>query len=126
LGYRWTNPYIEEEVSEPSQQDRVPPPTTSPRSLSTRPAPDKAAPEQHVVQIASQRTEADVLAVFRKLQEEQPTLFGQANLKRIDLGLQSYTAQVGPFASEKDAAAVCRVLQAADIRCLGQREGASD
>src|SRR5215510_6199902 len=59
LGYRWTNPYIEEEVSEPSQQDHVPPPTTSPRSLSTRPAPS----EQHVVQIASQRSEADVLAV---------------------------------------------------------------
>ena len=28
LGYRWTHPYIEEEVSEPSQQDRVPLPTT--------------------------------------------------------------------------------------------------
>src|SRR5215468_2319728 len=42
LRYRWTHPYIEEEVSEPSQQDRVPPPTTSPRSLSTRPAPDSA------------------------------------------------------------------------------------
>src|SRR5215475_12460043 len=71
LGYRWTHPYIEEEVSEPSQQGRVPPPTTSPRSLSTRPAPS----EQHVVQIASQRSEADVLAVFRRLQQEQPTLF---------------------------------------------------
>src|SRR5215510_14049343 len=34
LGYRWSHPYIEEEVSGPSQQDRVPPPTTSPRSLS--------------------------------------------------------------------------------------------
>jgi len=121
LGYRWTYPYIEEEVSEPSQQDRVPPPTTSPRSLSTRPAPGKAAPEQHLVQIASQRAEADVLAVFRRLQQEQPTLFGQATLKRIDLGLQGYTAQVGPFASEKDAAAVCRALEAADIQCLGQR-----
>jgi hypothetical protein len=114
LGYRWTHPHIGEEVSEPSQQDRVPPPTTSPRSLSTPPAPS----EQHVVQIASQRSEADVLAVFRRLQQEQPTLFGQATLKRIDLGLQSYTAQVGPFASEKDAAAVCRALEAADFRCF--------
>jgi len=122
LGYRWTNPYIEEEVSEPSQQDRVPLPTTSPRSLSTRPIPS----EQHVVQIASQRSEADVLAVFRRLQQEQPTLFGQATLKRIDLGLRNYTAQVGPFASQKDATAVCRALETADIQCLGQREGASD
>jgi hypothetical protein len=118
LGYRWTHPYSEEGVSEPSQQDRVPPPTTSPRSLSTRPAPDKAAPEQHVVQIASQLSEADVLAVFRRLQQEQPTLFSQATLSRIDLGPQSYGARVGPFASEKDAAAACLALAAADIRCF--------
>jgi len=110
LGYRWTNPYIEEEVSGPSQQDRVPLPTTSPRSLST--------PGQHVVQIASQRSEADVLAVFRRLQQEQPTLFSQATLSRIDLGPQSYGARVGPFASEKDAAAACLALAAADIRCF--------
>jgi SPOR domain len=119
LGYRWTYPHMEDDVTAPAEQTRVPPPTTSPRSLSTRPAP-KAAPEEYLVQIASQRTEADVLAVFRRLQEEQPTLFGQANLKRIDLGLKSYTAQVGPFASEKDAAALCLALKAADIQCLGQ------
>ncbi len=113
LGYRWTHPYIGEEVSEPSQQDRVPPPTTSPRSLSTRPA-----PSEHVVQIASQRSEADVLAVFRRLQQEQPTLFSQATLSRIDRGPQSYSARVGPFASEKDAAAACLALAAADIRCF--------
>jgi hypothetical protein len=35
----------------------------------------------------------------------------------IDRGLQSYTAQLGPFGSEEDAAAACRVLEAADIRC---------
>ena len=109
-----------DEVTGPAQQAE-PPLTTSPRSRSIRPAPYQAAPEQHVLQIVSDRSEADVLAVFRRLQEEQPTLFGQATLKRIDLGRQSYTAQVGLFASEKDAAAACRVLQAADIRCLAQR-----
>src|SRR5215475_4566281 len=71
LGYRWTHPHFGEEVSGPSQQDRVPLPTTSPRSVWT--------PGQHVVRIASH--EADVLAVFRRLQQEQPTLFGQATLK---------------------------------------------
>ena len=117
LGYRWTYPHMGDEITAPAQKG-VPPPTTSPRSLSTRPAPDKAAPEQHVVQIASQRSEADVLAVFRRLQQEQPTLFSQATLSRIDLGPQSYGARVGPFASEKDAAAACLVLAAADIRCF--------
>src|SRR6266487_2708918 len=106
-----------DEVTAPAQQ-AVPPPTTSPRSLSTRPAPDKAAPEQHVLQIVSDRSEADVLAVFRRLQQEQPTLFSQATLSRIDLGPQSYNARVGPFASEKDAAAACLALAAADIRCF--------
>jgi SPOR domain len=117
LRYRWAHPYVEEEVSGPLQQDRVPLPTTSPRSLST--------PGQHVVQIASQRSEADVLAVFRRLQQEQPTLFGQATLSRIDpwtsarVGVDpSYSARVGPFASEKDAAAACLALAAADIRCF--------
>ena len=126
LGYRWTHPYIGEELSEPTQQDRVPLPTTFPRSLST--------PGQHVVQIASQRSEAEVLAVFRRLQQEQPILFGQAILKRIDLGAlgtatpaagstgdparRPYTADIGPFASEKDAATACQALAAADIRCF--------
>jgi hypothetical protein len=123
LGYRWTYWDMADEITAPAEQARVPPPTVSPRSLSTRPSPDKAAPEQHVLQIVSHRSEADVLGVFRRLQERQPTLFGQATLKRIDLGLHSYTAQVGPFASEKDAAAVCRALEAADIQCLGQPEG---
>jgi hypothetical protein len=122
LGYRWTYPHVGDEVTVPAQH-AVPPPTTSPRSLSSRPAPDKAAPEQHVLQIVSHRSEADVLAVFRMLQEQHAALFGQATLKRIDLGLQSYTAEVGPFASEKHTAAVCRALEAADIQCLGQREG---
>jgi hypothetical protein len=128
LGYRWTYPHIADEVTAPSQQDRLPPPTTSPRSLSTRPAPS----ERHVVQIASQRSEADVIAMFRRLQQENPTLFGQATLKPLpaqagqaqrvgDRGPQGYTAEIGPFASEKDAAALCRALEAADIQCLGQR-----
>ena len=99
---------MSDEVSEPAKQDRLPLPTTSPRSLST----------QHVVQIASQSSEADVLAVFRRLQQEQPTLFSQATLSRIDLGPQGYGARVGPFASEKDAAAACLALAAADIRCF--------
>ena len=118
LGYRWTYPDMVDEVTAPAQ---LPPPATSPRSLSIRPAPDKAMPEQHVVQIVSRRSEADVLAAFRKLQEEQPTLFGQATLSPIDLGPQSYTARVGPFASEKDVAALCLALKASDIQCLGQR-----
>jgi hypothetical protein len=114
LGYRWTYPHMADDEVIAPQQTRVPPPTTSPRALAPRPAPS----EQHVVQIASHRSEADVLAVFRRLQQEQPTLFSQATLSRIDLGPQTYGARVGPFASEKDATAACQALAAADIRCF--------
>ncbi len=69
--------------------------------------------------VESHRSEADVLAAFRMKQTEFPKLFGQATLKRIELVLPTYTAQLGPFASEKDAAAACLALEAADIRCLG-------
>ncbi len=125
LGYRWTHPYIEEEISEPSQQDRVPLPTISPRSFSTQPAPSK----RHEVMITTQRSETEVLEVFRRLRREQPTLFGQVgfipnNMGGVGVGgvrppptSQSYTALVGPFASEKDVAAACQALAAADIRC---------
>jgi hypothetical protein len=180
LGYRWTYPHMADEVTAPVEQARVPPPTTSPRSLSTGPvpdevtapaqqarvppapttpttlstrsAPDKAAPEQHMLQIASRRGDAHVLNVFLRLKQEQPALFGQAAIKRVDAGLQtgvagdparrggplaytaerakelhgqlgSFTGQLGPFASEEDAAAACRALEAADIQCFGQREG---
>ena len=120
--YRWYTDVtgFERGGGETQLNKTVPPPTASPRSLSTRPAPNKAAPERYVVQIVSQRSEADVLAVFRRLQQEQPQLLGHMTLNGIDLGLQSYTAQVGPFASEKDAAAVCRAFEAADIQCLSQ------
>jgi hypothetical protein len=171
LGHRWTYPHTADEVTKPAQQAGVPPPAVSPPSLSTgtapdevkapaqqagvpssavspgtlttRPWPDSAAPEQHVLRIVSHRSEAEVLAVFRRLQQEQPTLFGQATLKplrenplgratpyvaapaRIDVDRrpQSFTAQIGPFASEQDAAAVCRALEAENIQCIGQPEG---
>jgi hypothetical protein len=152
VGYRWTYPHTADEVTPAARKaDRLvlslPKPGPAPEAA------NEASPEQQVagqlrpqwvwqqaVPIISQRSESDVLAVFRRLQEEQPSLFGQATLKRtnpnrpaetiissttastlppkLDLRM-IYTAQVGPFASVKDAEAACRVLQAADIRCVG-------
>src|SRR5262245_9803728 len=123
LGYRWTYPHTLglDEVTAPTQEARLPevdirtyvgaPPTTSPRSLST-PAQQVGMPplptspgslstrpfpsEQHVVKIASRRSEAEVLAFFSYLQQEQPTLFGQAILKRIDPPLGAERVQNRP------------------------------
>jgi hypothetical protein len=154
VGYRWTYPHTADEVTPAARKaDRLV--LSLPKPGPAQEAANEASPEQQgagqlrpqsvwqqAVPIISQRSESDVLAVFRRLQEEQPSLFGQATLKRTDpnkpaettrpripvastvpLEVQSYrmiyTAQVGPFASVKDAEAACRVLQAADIRCVG-------
>jgi hypothetical protein len=83
-----------------------------------------------------------MLNVFLRLKQEQPALFAQAALKPTaqpsstalsyaaqqargerPYGAGPFTGQLGPFASEEDAAAACRVLEAADIQCVGRPEG---
>jgi hypothetical protein len=154
-----TSTHMMDEVTTPARQARVspnatplsavpaPPLTMPPRPIvpptpleafrSDTQAPrqgktDQAARKQHVVYIVSRGTLADVGAVFRRLQREQPTLFGQATLSSIPLSdrstsagnalqaansrpqTESYIAlQVGPFASEKDAEVACRGFEAA-------------
>ena len=95
LGYRRTYPYwadevtgferqagetqLEETVRLPAEQAGVPPLTTFAQVPT---APDKAAPKQHMVYIISQRGVADAGDVFRRLQKEQPTPFGQSHSQR--------------------------------------------
>jgi hypothetical protein len=116
LGYRWTYPHMADEITAPAQQAGVPPPTTSPRSLSTVPAPGEAAPAQqasvppptssprspepspdktapgHVLQIVSRRGDAHMLNVFLRLKQEQPALFDRAALKPIGTAQPPSTA----------------------------------
>ena len=67
--------------------------------------------------MASERSAADAEAVYRSLQAKFPNQLGgrEPIVRRTDLGPEGiyYRASIGPFASMKVAAGVCRSLEAA-------------
>ncbi|MCA6109049.1 SPOR domain-containing protein [Bradyrhizobium cenepequi] len=80
----------------------------------------------YVVQVSSQRNEADAQASYRALQSKYPNVLGSQSLlvKRVDLGEKGvyYRAFAGPFSSLDQATHVCNNLKAAGgPQCLIQR-----
>ena len=80
----------------------------------------------YVVQVSSQRNEADAQASYRALQGKYPSVLGSQSLlvKRVDLGEKGvyYRAFAGPFSSADQATQVCNNLKAAGgPQCLIQR-----
>jgi cell division septation protein DedD len=79
----------------------------------------------YVVQLASQRSEADAQASFKALQQKYPSVLGsyQAVFRRTDLGDRGvyYRAQVGPFATAEEANDMCSSLKSAGDQCVVQR-----
>ena len=109
-------------------------PTTpaTPRALpAPGPAPQVAARSAsaeaggYVVQVSSQRTEADAQAWYRALQAKYPAVLGsrRPTIKRADLGEKGifFRTQVGPFASAEEAGKMCNSLKAAGGQCIVQR-----
>jgi cell division septation protein DedD len=109
-------------------------PTTpvTPRALpAPGPAPQVAARPAsaeaggYVVQVSSQRTEADAQASYRALQAKYPAVLGsrRPTIKRADLGEKGifFRAQVGPFAAAEEAGKMCNSLKAAGGQCIVQR-----
>jgi cell division septation protein DedD len=108
-------------------------PATAPaaRVASTTAAPTQIAPTAssgsggYLVQIASQRNEADAQASFRALQGKYPSVLGSrtATIKRADLGEKGtyYRAMVGPFGSPDEATTFCGNLKSAGGQCVVQR-----
>lgn len=104
------------------------PPT---RTASTAPTAPLAVPPQpsvsggYVVQISSQRSEADAKASYRAVQSKFPAVLGgrQPLIKRADLGDKGvyYRAMVGPFGSPEEASQFCGSLKSAGGQCLVQR-----
>ena len=78
-----------------------------------------------MVQIASQRSEAEASASFRALQGKYPSVLGSRTplIKRADLGEKGtyYRAMVGPFGSSEEAAQMCGSLKSAGGQCVVQR-----
>jgi hypothetical protein len=97
--------------------------------------PDQAAPAQaapaastgggYLVQVSSQRNEADAQASFKALQGKFPTVLGSREpvIKRADLGEKGvyYRAMVGPFGSSDEATQFCGSLKTAGGQCVIQR-----
>jgi cell division septation protein DedD len=79
----------------------------------------------YVVQVASQKTEADARTSWQQLQAKYSNVFGtyQANIKRVDLGDRGtfYRAMLGPFSNRDQAYEMCQNLKAAGGECIVQR-----
>jgi hypothetical protein len=79
----------------------------------------------YLVQVSSQRNEAEAQASYRVLQGKFPTVLGSrtALIRRADLGEKGvyYRAMVGPFGSPEEASQFCGSLKTAGGQCVVQR-----
>lgn len=95
------------------------------RVASLPPAESPATSGGYVVQISSQRSEADAKASYRALQNKFPSVLGSRPplIKRADLGNKGvyYRAMVGPFGTPDEAQQVCGNLKSAGGQCVVQR-----
>jgi hypothetical protein len=97
------------------------------RVAAVNPAP-AAAPAAssggYVVQVSSQKTEADAQASYKSLQGKFPAVLGSRAplIKRADLGEKGvfYRATVGPFGSRDEATQFCGNLKTAGGQCVVQ------
>ncbi|MCG5233862.1 SPOR domain-containing protein [Xanthobacter oligotrophicus] len=101
------------------------PVTTVPAVAPTQTASTTTAPSSagaYVVQVASQRSEADAMGSWRALQTKYPNLLGnyRATVKKVDLADKGtyFRAQVGPFATRDQANELCQSLRAQGGDCV--------
>jgi hypothetical protein len=108
--------------------EQAPPP--APARQRNAPAPARVASIApsgsggYMVQLSSQRSEAEAHASFRSLQGKFKELAGhEAVVRRADLGGKGtyYRAMVGPFGSAEEANHFCGGLKAAGGQCLIQK-----
>jgi hypothetical protein len=101
-----------------------PAPTRVAATNPTQPAP-AASGGGYLVQVSSQKNEADAQASFRALQGKFPNMLGSRSpvIKRADLGEKGvyYRAMVGPFGSPDEASQFCGSLKSAGGQCVVQR-----
>jgi len=75
-----------------------------------------------VVQLSSQKSEAEAQSSFRSLQAKFPNELGglQPIIRRADLGSKGifYRTLVGPFASAQEASQFCATYKAAGGQCV--------
>jgi hypothetical protein len=79
----------------------------------------------YLVQLSSQRSEADAQASFRTLQRRFPSVLGSETpvIRRVDVPQKGiyYRAMVGPFGTSGEAARFCQNLKKIGGKCFVQR-----
>jgi hypothetical protein len=104
------DPQAREPVAAPSAKPRVPAPAAA------------HSGSEFLVQLSSQKSEAEAAASFRSLQAKFPDELGDRSpiIRRADLGSKGvfYRAMVGPFASAQEASQFCASYKAAGGHCV--------
>jgi hypothetical protein len=114
---------------EPQPSEPAAAPAARTRTAAAPPASTRAAPEAtestaggFVVQLSSQKSEAEAQSSFRSLQAKFPNELGdlQPIIRRADLGSKGvfYRTLVGPFASAQEASQFCASYKAAGGQCV--------
>jgi hypothetical protein len=102
----------------PAAARETPPARTAAAARTAAPA----SGGRYLVQVSSQRSEADAEAAYRNLQSRFRNVLGGHGhvVRRADLGAKGvyYRAMVGPFASRDEAVQVCTSLKAAGGDCI--------
>ena len=110
---------------QPSDAASAPTRIAAANPTQTVPAANSASSGGYLVQVSSQKNEADAQASFRALQGKFPNVLGSKSpvIKRADLGEKGvyYRAMVGPFGSPDEASQFCGSLKSAGGQCVVQR-----
>jgi hypothetical protein len=113
---------------EPAAEPRARVATNTPLQtapVAAAPAASSGGGGSYLVQVSSQRNEADAQASYRALQGKFPGVLGSRGpvIKRADLGDKGvyYRAMVGPFGSPDEASQFCGSLKTAGGQCVVQR-----
>jgi hypothetical protein len=105
-------------------QASAPPPRAAPAPTRLAAAPTGGGGGRYLVQVSSQRSEADAQSSFRSIQAKySDVLGGQPHVvRRADLGSRGvyYRALVGPFGTREQAIKLCSSLKAAGGDCVVQ------
>jgi hypothetical protein len=98
---------------------------TNPTQVAPINTPATSSSGGYLVQVSSQRNEADAQASYRALQSKFPTVLGSHApvIRRADLGERGvyYRAMVGPFGTSEEASQFCGSLKSAGGQCVVQR-----
>jgi cell division septation protein DedD len=124
-------PPAQQAADSDQQTVHAPPPAPSPTGASGQPHRMAAVSNatdgtpHYVVQVSSQRSEADAQASYKALQQKYTSVLSGHDpiIRRADLGDKGtfYRAQVGPFATMDEATQLCNSLKSAGGQCIIQR-----